>query len=95
MHNIECKQGQWLGDIVIKETGDISALFEFAVKNDLSPTETLTIGKQLTPSTVINKRVINYLDRNNVEPASSDKGSARVVGRGIGNMTINVDFIVS
>lgn len=94
MHNIESKQGQWLGDIVVKETGDISALFEFAVKNNLSATETLQIGTQLMPSPATNKRVINYLERNNIVPASSDKGSSRVVGRGIGNMTINVDFLV-
>lgn len=94
MQTIESKQGQWLGDIAVREAGDISALFELAVKNDLSPTESVRIGTLLTPPDIINKRVINYLERNGVQPASSDKGSAQVVGRGIGNMTINVDFIV-
>lgn len=95
MQNIESKQGQWLGDIAVRESGDISVLFELAVKNNLSPTESLTIGSQLTPPAIANKRVINFLERNNVQPATSDIGSSQVVGRGIGNMTINVNFIVS
>lgn len=94
MQTIKSTQGQWLGDIAIKESGDISVLFEIAVKNNMSPTESLRIGSGLTPPTIVNKRVTNYLERNAVHPATSDKGSSQVVGRGIGNMTINKDFIV-
>lgn len=94
MQTIKSTQGQCLCDIAIKEAGDISVLFELAVKNNISPTESLRIGSELTPPPVVNKRVINYLERNAARPASSDKGSAQVVGRGIGNMTINKDFIV-
>lgn len=94
MQSINSTPGQWLGDVAIKHAGTIEALFELAVKNDISPTESLKPGTELTPSDTQNKRVINYYERNRINPASSDTGSTQVVGRGIGNMTVNIDFIV-
>lgn len=94
MQSIGSTQGQWLGDVAIKHAGNIEGLFELAVKNDASPTESLRAGTELTPSEVQNKRVINYYERNGINPASSDAGSAQVVGRGIGFMTVNIDFIL-
>lgn len=94
MQPINSTQGQWLGDVAIKGSGTIEALFSLAVLNNASPTESLKAGTELTPSEIQNKRVINYYERNRINPASSDAGSAQVVGRGIGNMTVNIDFIV-
>lgn len=94
MRNIESTQGQWLGDVAIKHAGGIEALFEFAVLNNISPTENLIPGTQLSPTEQVNKRIINYYERNNINPASADTGVTRVRRRGIGNMTIGVDFIV-
>lgn len=95
MQYINSTQGQWLGDVAIKQAGSIEALFELAVTNNVSPTESLSTGTELMPSPVQNKRVVNYYDRNGINPASSDTGSAQVVARGIGNMTVNIDFIVT
>lgn len=95
MRNINSTQGQWLGDVAVKEAGTIEALFELAVLNNISPTESLQAGTELTPAMEKNKRVINYFERNGINPASSDTGSAQVVGRGIGSMMINIDFIVA
>lgn len=95
MRFIESTQGQWLGDVAIKHAGGIEALFELAVINNLSPTENLTPGTQLTPSELVNKRIINYYERNDINPASSDTGAIRVRRRGIGNMTVGIDFTVS
>lgn len=94
MQSISSTQGQWLGDVAIKHAGSVEGLFELAVKNDASPTESLKAGTELTPAEIVSKRVINYFERNGINPASSDTGSAQVVGRGIGFMTVNIDFIV-
>ena len=94
MRNIKSTQGQWLGDVAVKHAGGIDALFELAVLNDVSPTENLTPGTQLTPVTIENKRIVSYYERNNINPASSDTGTSRVRRRGIGNMTVGIDFTV-
>lgn len=94
MQSINSTQGQWLGDVAIKHAGAIEALFELAVKNNLSPTESLQAGLLLSPGEIVDRRVINYFDRNGLTPASSDTGAARLVGRGIGFMTVNIDFII-
>lgn len=94
MQSISSTQGQWLGDVAIKHAVSVEGLFELAVKNDASPTESLKAGTELTPAEIVSKRVINYFERNGINPASSDTGSAQVVGRGIGFMTVNIDFIV-
>lgn len=94
MQYINSTQGQWLGDVAIKQAGAIEAVFQLAVLNDVSPTESLQPGARLQPSEIINKRVISYYDRNGLNPASSDIGSSQIVGRGIGYMTVNIDFIV-
>jgi hypothetical protein len=94
MRFINSTQGQWLGDVAIKHAGGIESVFELAVINDVSLTENLNPGTILTPTVVTNKRVMNYYERNGLIPASSDTGSAQVVGRGIGHMTVNIDFII-
>ncbi len=94
MRNIESTQGQWLGDVAVKHAGGIEALFELAVLNNVSPTENLKPGTQITPVAIENKRIVNYYERNDINPASSDTGTTRVRRRGIGNMTIGIDFIV-
>lgn len=95
MRNIESTQGQWLGDIAVKYTGGIDALFELAVLNNVSPTENLTPGTQLTFVTIEDKRIVSYYEQNNINPASSNTRTSSIRRRGIGNMTIGIDFTVA
>lgn len=94
MQYISSTQGQWLGDVAIQHAGSIEGLFDIAVENDASPTESLLSGTELTIGETVNKRIVNYYERNGITPAGSDAGSEQVVGRGIGTMTVNIDFII-
>jgi hypothetical protein len=91
---ITSKQGQWLGDIVVREAGSIEALVEMAINNDLSITDKMTAGSPVLQSTPVNRRVMNYYNINNIHPATSMKTDGRSF-RGIGYMAVDITFIVS
>lgn len=89
------KQGQWLGDITVREAGSIEGLIDMAVKNEISTTDALEIGTSLLNPDPINRRVINYYKRNNIYPATSSDYKEEQIGGGIGNMGIEINFVVS
>ena len=88
------KQGQWLGDITVRESGDLSSVVEMAVDNDISVTENMTIGSELVKPEAINRRVMNYYEINNIYPATAMEREPGTPG-GIGYMAVGVTFIVS
>jgi len=88
------RQGQWLGDVAIREAGDITSLVEMAVKNGVSITEEITIGDQFMRPAPINRRVMNYYDLNGLFPATALRGSFGGLG-GIGYMSVGITFIAS
>jgi hypothetical protein len=92
MRYIESKQGQWIGDVAIKHAGSIEVLFELAVGNDLSITDDLPAGTELLCATVMDKRIINYMQRNGIEPATKIYA---VDDEGIEFWIIERDFIVT
>jgi hypothetical protein len=65
------RQGQWLGDIAVREAGSIEAVIEMAVKNNISITGKLALGTELLKPTPINRRVMNYYEINKIFPATS------------------------
>lgn len=89
------KQGQWLGDITVREAGSIEGLIDMAVKNEMSATDALEIGTLLQNPDPINKRVINYYKRNDIHPATASDYKGEQIGGGIGNMGIEINFVVS
>ncbi|MFV0397936.1 MAG: hypothetical protein ACK5JU_07960 [Bacteroidales bacterium] len=91
---VTSKQGQWLGDIAIREAGSIDALVELAINNDLSITGKITPGDTLSKPTQVDKRVTNYYALNNLYPATSTEIDMRNMG-GIGYMAIGITFKVS
>lgn len=91
---ITSKQGQWLGDIAVREAGSIEAIIEMAIASDLSVTEALTVGTPMTTPTPIDKRVMNYYKTNNIYPATVTTLEQKNWG-GIGFMAIEINFIVS
>lgn len=91
---VTSKQGQWLGDIVIREAGSIEAVVEMAIKNELSITDKIIAGTSMLKSAPLNKRVMNYYSINNIYPATSTELDGRSLS-GIGYMSVEITFIVS
>lgn len=88
------KQGQWLGDVAVREVGSIEGIIDMSIANNMSLTDILEIGTSLKNGVSNNKRVINYYRRNNIYPATSFDYKAEQLG-GIGSMGVEINFVVS
>jgi hypothetical protein len=88
------RQGQWLGDVVIRETGDIHRIVEMAVMNGIPVTENIPTGAELLcPSPGMQgSRVVDYYKTKGIYPATSAEYET---ADGIGYMAVGVTFIVS
>lgn len=62
---------QTLADIAIKYIGDIESLYDLAVLNGLSVTDSLTVGQTITLPPVINQRIATYFNNNNITPVTA------------------------
>ena len=91
---ITSKQGQWLGDIAVREAGSIEAVVEMAIINDRSITDKMAVGSTLLKPTPIDRRVMNYYKINNIYPATATEPDGKSFG-GIGYMAVEITFIVS
>lgn len=91
---ITSKQGQWLGDIAMREAGSIEAVVEMAIKNDLSITEKIVAGTSMLKPAPINRRVRNYYNINNIYPATVTELAGRSFS-GVGYMAVEITFIIS
>jgi len=61
---------QSLFDIAIQTSGDASAAFELALKNDISLTDDLTMGQELIFAAVFEKPIYNYYKNRELKPAT-------------------------
>lgn len=91
---ITSKQGQWLGDIAVREAGSIEAIIEMSIADEIAVTEALTVGTPLATPTPIDRRVMNYYKTNNIYPATVTTLEQKTFG-GIGFMAVGISFIVS
>ncbi|MDR1381755.1 MAG: hypothetical protein LBJ47_09810 [Tannerella sp.] len=91
---VTSKQGQWMGDIAVREAGSIEAMVEMAIKNDRSITGKMAVGSTLLKPTPIDRRVMNYYKINNLYPATAMEPDGRSSG-GIGYMAVGITFTVS
>lgn len=64
---------QTLADIAIKYIGDIESLYELAVLNSLSVTDSLIVGQTITLPPVINQRIATYFNDNNITPVTAQE----------------------
>lgn len=93
---VTTKQGQWLGDIVVREAGSIEAIFEMAVENNMSITDAIVVGQELQTPINIDKRVMNYYQINGIYPATNILNENGIVSDGgIEFWAIEIDLIVS
>lgn len=88
------RQGQWLGDIAVREAGSIEAVVAMAIENDLSVTDKMVPGTRVLPPAPTDRRVMNYYNINNIYPATATEPDGRSF-RGIGYMAVELTFIVS
>ena len=91
---VTSKQGQWLGDIAIREAGSIEGVVEMAIKNDLSITDKGVPGISILKPAPLNRRVMNYYSINNIYPATRAELGGKSFS-GIGYMAVEITFIVS
>jgi hypothetical protein len=91
------RQGQWLGDTVIRESGDIAALFETAARNGISVTGTPAPGTEMEtvpPATPEAKAVVNCFRNRDIHPATALNAGADGAPGGIGYMAVGITFII-
>ena len=91
---ITSRQGQWLGDIAVREAGNIESVVEMAINNDISIIDKMAPGSFIRRPTPSNRRVMNYYNIKNIYPATSTEPDGRSFS-GIGYMSVDINFIVS
>lgn len=91
---VTSKQGQWLGDIAVREAGSIEVVVEMAIKNDVSITDKMNVGSFQQKPSPANRRVMNYYNINNIYPATATELDGRSFS-GIGYMAVDITFIIS
>ena len=60
---ITSKQGQWLGDIAVREAGSIEAVVEMAINDDRLIADRMSSGSFTQKPAPINKRELSIGDR--------------------------------
>lgn len=71
MKKVTVKAGQTLADIAIQEYGELSAIVDIALMNELSVTAEPPAGTVLyLPNKIYNKQMADYCRRNDVKPAT-------------------------
>jgi capsid protein len=88
---------QSLFDIGVRESGSVLTAFDWAIKNGLSITDSLTPGQQLIEvvSAYSNADVGSYFKERNQMVATGFKNEGSIIPTlGIGTMRIGTTFIV-
>ena len=87
-------EGQSLLDIAIQCCGSAEAAYDIALLNNISITDDLAAGRELTIPASVNASVVTYYTQKGIRPATSLTDTDTVFG-GIDYMGIEIDFIVS
>lgn len=80
-------------DLALMAGGTIECMFELAEENNLSVSQKVVPGREITSEAVVTKEqdILDYYTNNNIAPATV---KATELYKGIGNMIIGKDFIV-
>lgn len=84
--------GQSTIDIAIQTGGSVESVFDLAIKNGLSITDSLSPSQVLTTPVVTNALVLEYYNMKGLRPATDTDSEAE---QGIEFWYIEHDFIVS
>ncbi len=84
--------GQNIFDMALQMFGDATGVYDLAVINSLSVTDSIEPGTELNePEFETNKSVVQYFTARNLKPATGNNQESG----GIGYMGIDFNFIVS
>jgi len=76
MKEITVLNNQSLFDISVQEYGTIEGVFEIALANGLSVTDTLTAGQKLIipeiDQSLVQPEIVDYYKRNDIHPATGE-----------------------
>ncbi|NDV93532.1 hypothetical protein D0T84_01195 [Dysgonomonas sp. 521] len=87
--------GQSLFDIAIQQSGSAEAAFALSVANDISISGEVSANTSLENTSILNRRFTEYYKLKNLKPTTYSSNPGEIRLRGIGNMAIEKDFIVS
>ena len=88
------KDNQSLFYIAVQQGGSVDTAFDYAVKNNISVSGSLTITQAIESITASNQQVADYFEVKSLTPATASTSDI-AKQRGIGYMTIEEDFTVS
>ena len=89
MKHITRNNDQTLADVAVQHAGDISALIDVCLANNISLTD--NVLSIINVNNVVNKQVVEQLNKKENIPATNVEG---LVG-GIGYWSVGLDFIVN
>lgn len=74
MAQIVVLEGQSLFDLALQKGGSIEAVFDFAVKNEISITDDITPGIGLLPPDAKSKQIVDYYSKHSLKPGTAVTG---------------------
>ena len=87
--------GQSVLDLAIQTTGSTESALQIAIVNEISITDSLVAGKEVSSVPVINKPIYDYYQNRQLKPATGTVSEQMIIRRGIGFMGVGVDFVVN
>jgi hypothetical protein len=88
-------EGQSVLDVAVQKCGAAEAALALAIRNEVSITEELSIGKEIVLSEVVNKNIAAYYANKNLSPATGITTNGELLDEGIEFWAIEYDFVVS
>lgn len=92
---VKVRDRQSVFDLALRWGGDAEAAFAIAELNDMSVSEQIDPGTEIEVPSVMERRVVEYYERNRIEPATAvDDETAMVSNDGYNLITNNNENIV-
>jgi hypothetical protein len=91
---VTAKLNETIQDIAVKQCGDFSAMFELALLNNISLSEELASGQQLSYETIVDSDIVAELKSRRARTATA-LPPGTTDNEGIDYWAIEVDFEVS
>lgn len=91
--DLKTLNNQTLLDIAIQSGGSVNVVFDLAIENEISITDSLEAGKLLRYQTISEPEIVNYYKYKGLLPATAIIDTRKQGG--IGYMAVRIDFIVS
>lgn len=92
MGKIVVLEGQTLIDLAIQQCGSVEAAFQLAVENDLSVTDELSAGLELSSIDPVERPVAQYYEAKRLKPATSDLLESEVDPNRIFDLELPIEF---